>query len=138
MSGPLVPGFVSIEDPSEVDEGADYILLLEFTEVVKVNVGSLRNIELKKGWYGYCGSAKAGLWGRVRRHLSAPLKKRWHIDHITPYSTSRQVFWRGYEEGGECAAASGLSKRFEGVIGFGCSDCRCRSHLFYLGERITW
>ncbi|MGA1819634.1 MAG: GIY-YIG nuclease family protein [Thermoplasmatota archaeon] len=125
------------EDPSRVNEGADYILLLQFPVEVEVEVGALGNIVLRKGWYAYCGSAKAGLWGRVRRHLSDPSKKRWHIDHITRYSVTRYVFWKEHRDGGECLAASELSRKFDGVEGFGCSDCGCRSHLFELGDRIT-
>ncbi|MBN1539456.1 MAG: GIY-YIG nuclease family protein [Candidatus Thermoplasmatota archaeon] len=128
-----VPGYEHVPNPSVIDASADYILLLEIKEDVNVTVGSLGKIELKRGWYAYCGSAKAGLWGRVRRHLSRPSKKRWHIDHITKHSSAREVLWKPHEEGGECAAAYFLSKSCVSVRGFGCSDCRCKSHLFYLG-----
>lgn len=130
----VVPGFISVEDPSEQNESADYILLLYFDEQIDVEVGALGRIMLKIGTYGYCGSAKAGLWGRVKRHLSDPLKRRWHIDHITHSSSGRSVLWKEHELKGECKAAEYLSAEHEGVKGFGCSDCRCRSHLFYIGD----
>ncbi|MBN1390598.1 MAG: GIY-YIG nuclease family protein [Candidatus Thermoplasmatota archaeon] len=129
-----VPGYEHIPDPSKVNASADYILLLELEEDICVVIGALGEIGLRRGWYAYCGSAKAGLWGRVKRHLSDPVKKRWHIDHITPHASDRKVLWREYQEGLECRTASYLSKRYEAVKGFGSSDCGCRSHLFFLGD----
>jgi Uri superfamily endonuclease len=123
-----------MEGPPFPDDSADYILLLYFDGSKRIDVGALGRIELKKGTYAYCGSAKAGLWGRVKRHLSDPVKKRWHIDHITGFSSARTVLWIEYESDGECSTACILSDKFTSVEGFGCSDCKCRSHLFYLGE----
>lgn len=117
-----------------VNESADYILLLYFDGPDNIEVGALGPIELKAGTYAYCGSAKAGLWGRVKRHLSDPIKKRWHIDYITHISCGRKILWKDHLDGGECETAEMLSRANEGVKGFGCSDCNCRSHLFYIGE----
>ena len=133
--GSTVPGFKIAEDPSKINESADYVLILYYKEDFVVEVGALGKIMLKKGTYGYCGSAKAGLWGRVKRHFSDPLKKRWHIDHITHFSSGKSVIWKEHEDDGECKAAHHLSDKNECVAGFGCSDCSCRSHLFYLGEK---
>jgi Uri superfamily endonuclease len=133
-----VHGFVHAEDVSRIDEPADYILVLRFDHDISIPVGALGEIALKNGYFAYCGSAKSGLRGRAGRHLSNPVKKRWHIDHITGASSQRMVFWRAHEKGGECRAAGSLRRGFEEVNGFGSSDCRCPSHLFYLGPEPTW
>ena len=131
---------VPVEGYSELDlddpyEGpATYILILDFDIDREVNVGSLGSVSFKKGRYAYVGSAKSGLWGRVKRHLSNPNRRRWHIDSITGHSTSRKVFFKEHMEGDECGTASLLSERFDSIRGFGCSDCRCGSHLFFLEQ----
>jgi Uri superfamily endonuclease len=130
----VVPGFTLALDPTRIKTSADYILLLYYEKEVEVEVGALGRIFLKKGSYAYCGSAKAGLKGRIRRHLSDPVKKRWHIDYITTISNKRSVHWNEHEPYGECRAAQYLERNHDGITGFGCSDCKCRSHLFYLGE----
>jgi len=133
-----VPGYVPAKDVSSIRDSADYLLVLLFDDNIRAPVGALGEIDLKRGYYVYCGSAKSGLRGRAGRHLSDPVRKRWHIDHITPASSLRSVFWKPHEMGGECRAAELLRKGFEGVRGFGSSDCRCPTHLFYLGPDPTW
>ncbi len=133
-----VPGFVPAEDTSQIDDPADYILILRFENDFRTHVGALGEIGLERGYYAYVGSAKAGLRRRARRHLANPVKKRWHIDHITGASSRRMVFWKPHENGGECEAAGKLRKFLSEVKGFGSSDCRCPSHLFYLGPEPTW
>jgi len=34
-------------------------------------------------------------------------------------------------ERAECTIAEALSRQFDAIPGFGCSDCRCPSHLFF-------
>ncbi|MGA1848210.1 MAG: GIY-YIG nuclease family protein [Thermoplasmatota archaeon] len=137
MRSPL-PDFIPAEDPGQIDDPADYILILRFEKDTRMPVGALGEIDLERGYYAYIGSAKAGLRGRAGRHLSNPVKRRWHIDHITGASSQRMVFWKPHEEGGECKASGRLREFFKDVKGFGSSDCRCPSHLFYLGPEPTW
>jgi len=129
-----VTGFEEVNEPSKIKEGADYILLLYFGSKKVIEVGALGQLTFKKGTYAYCGSAKSGLWGRVKRHLSDPKKKRWHIDYITESSSERKVLWKPHSVHGECEAAKNLSQDFDGLDKFGCSDCKCRTHLFCIGE----
>ena len=126
-------GFKELDINDPYNGPGIYVLLMEFGSDHIVNVGSLGDIVLKKGIYAYVGSAKAGLWGRVKRHLSDPLKKRWHIDRISSLSVERKVFWKEYSPGLECETARVLNGDLLGIIGFGCSDCTCVSHLFYMG-----
>ncbi|HHD16579.1 MAG: hypothetical protein DRN37_10570 [Thermoplasmata archaeon] len=111
---------------------AVYLLVLEFDRPHDVSVGSLGTIHIGEGRYVYVGSAKRGLWGRVRRHLGEPERKRWHIDHISHLADRRTVFWKEYDPGLECGSARSLGEIHEGVKGFGSSDCGCVSHLFFI------
>jgi sugar fermentation stimulation protein A len=117
---------------------SDYLLVLYLENDTDIQVGSIGNIHFQEGTYIYTGSARSGLWRRVKRHLGRPEKKRWHIDHLTSISIRKAVWWRAHREDGECLAAELLGKEFSSIIGFGCSDCRCGSHLFYIGDDTSF
>lgn len=58
-------------------------------------------------------------------------KARWHVDHISldgHFELVCTVYAVTFEQV-ECILAGALQSR--GVQGFGCSDCACKSHLFY-------
>ena len=56
----------------------------------------------------------------------------WHIDYLlSEKSVSVEaVYVRLSDEKIECEIAGKVSHYGLGVKGFGCSDCRCNSHLF--------
>lgn len=132
---PPVVGFELARDPALIDEPAVYLLVSFLERDAVLNAGALGELPLKKGAYIYTGSAKAGLRSRVLRHLEGIIAPRWHIDHLTQVATSKTVWWKPYGPDEECGAARELSERYEGIKGFGCSDCRCSSHLFHIGEQ---
>lgn len=115
-----------------------YILILKLDEDKTIKVGSLNNIDFKKGFYMYVGSAKNSI-KRIERHFKADKKLRWHIDYLSINSEvlNAMIFTNTQE----CALANTLSQHFEGVKNFGCSDCNCHSHLFYAAnnpkEKLT-
>ncbi len=127
-------GFKELDINDPYTGPGTYLLLMDLISDHIVPVGSLGEIEFKKGRYVYVGSAKAGLWGRVKRHLSEPKKKRWHIDRIASLSISSKVFWKEHSPNLECDTARILNGGLIGIRGFGCSDCSCGSHLFYIGS----
>ncbi len=108
-----------------------YVLLLMLKEPKRVKVGKLGFVDFKAGWYAYVGSGMNSLIGRVARHFKRNKKLRWHIDYLTTVADDVVVFL--LPNGKECELAK-LFNGFECVEGFGCSDCSCRSHLFYLGN----
>lgn len=63
--------------------GGLYLLLLRVDEPVLVAVGKLGLVSLDKGLYVYVGSARRGLWCRLRRHASRRKPLKWHIDYLT-------------------------------------------------------
>ena len=109
-----------------------YILIIRVTEDVNVNVGALGDMAFAKGLYAYVGSAQANLEQRVKRHLRSEKRRFWHSDYLLDNSTAEvvKVFFREAAKAEECKTASIIGERGEPVDGFGCSDCRCRSHLF--------
>lgn len=104
-----------------------YFLIIEIEKPLKI-----REWEIKEGTYLYAGRAKRGLLKRIERHKKKKDKKlRWHIDYITssPHACVKGVILTPHPED-ECRIARKLSKNCEFVEKFGCSDCRCNSHLF--------
>lgn len=102
-----------------------YVLILHCAKDVSITVGRLGEIEFRRGYYYYVGSANSGIH-RIKRHFRKEKKKRWHIDYIMPHmNVLGCILRKDYEC--ELANRIGLTP----VPKFGSSDCRCYSHLFY-------
>lgn len=109
-----------------------YLLILENGRDANLTVGYLGALFMKKGFYVYVGSAKAGIEKRVRRYLEGPSRVRWHIDYLvtSPYFKIRYVI--KIEGGDEVEIAKRISSVLPGIERFGSSDDReNRSHLFF-------
>jgi len=108
-----------------------YVLLIDLPRKEEITVGRLGRITFPPGCYAYVGSAMGGLDGRIQRHLRKEGKKtHWHIDYLLWSARIKEVLCiEGSRR--ECEIARELSKRFRPVKGFGSSDCKCESHLFY-------
>jgi len=108
-----------------------YLLFMTFLNDRRVDAGSLGAIEINAGEYCYVGSAMNGLRRRIERHLSPEKTIRWHIDRLTVTADAKEAFV-SLAPIPECELAE-MAER-EGCIpvfkGFGCSDCRCDTHLF--------
>jgi Uri superfamily endonuclease len=118
-----------------VTKGA-YCICIEVGESLRVNVGTLGIIEFHKGRYIYVGSALNGLDSRVQRHINTSKGNynaiHWHIDYLLREESvsAEAVYVKFTDEKVECEIAEDVSQYGSGVKGFGCSDCRCDSHLF--------
>ena len=118
-----------------VSRGA-YCLCIAVDEDIDVEVGALGMKAFPRGPYVYIGSALNGLEARILRHIetSRGLRKvtRWHIDYLLrePEVRIESVHLWVTDERVECTFAEEVSSRGDAVRGFGCSDCRCESHLF--------
>ena len=116
-----------------------YALLLRFDRDVEAEIGSLGRVELAAGDYCYTGSAMGGIDQRVSRHLSHDKTIRWHIDYLT--SVCREM--HALEHEGTSISECGLGRMIEeaggepAVGGFGCSDCKCQTHLFRVDAERT-
>ena len=109
-----------------------YVLLLDFFSPADLKVGSLGILHFDPGRYCYVGSAMGGLDQRLSRHLRKQKTIRWHIDNLT-IAADRVEAWESYPEYIEECMLAHLAEE-NGMVpvhpGFGCSDCRCRTHLF--------
>ncbi len=117
-----------------------YVLVIEVAGLER-RFGALGRLKLPRGFYLYVGSAVSRrgrlLERRVLRHLKPGKKLRWHIDYLLDqgaYSSKAEVKLVAYAETykrAECSISKLLSRSLKPIPGFGCSDCRCVSHLYY-------
>lgn len=131
-----------------------YVLVVELDREKDILIGRLGYIYFPRGFYAYTGSAMNGLEVRLARHLRKEKRLHWHIDYLLNEAEVSQVILCAVEpfaprrsEGAkrpknpahgrlraECFLAQTLTKEFPSIPGFGVSDCKCRSHL-YFGSR---
>lgn len=128
------PQMVSTDELS--GRAGTYVLFLELARTCKIVVGRLGAIQFDGGLYAYVGSARGpgGLGARLKRHLSRPKRKRWHIDFLLERARPRgaMVFLSGVRED---SLAAVLKSFLPSIRGFGASDDPAsESHLFYLGN----
>jgi len=113
-----------------------YILIFEMPET-QIRIGALGTADIQKGTYCYVGSAMNGLDQRIGRHLSKNKKKRWHIDYLAMECDRMEAYEAAVPDLTECDLGKIVldSGGTASPKGFGCSDCRCYTHLFSLSER---
>jgi Uri superfamily endonuclease len=113
-----------------------YILIIRLNRKITENIGAHGEMTFPKGLYAYIGSAQTNLEKRVQRHLRKEKRKFWHIDYLLDNEALKvvKVLYRQASKVEECLLASEIGKSGEATVGFGCSDCHCRSHLFRLGD----
>ncbi len=112
-----------------------YALILENKKNQNIQVGKLGIFPFPTGWYVYTGSAfgPGGLASRVGRHFKLEKKRRWHIDYLSTIIPVTRVWYSTSPTKLECQWA----RHFVSLggtlpaMGFGASDCRCNSHLFF-------
>jgi len=108
-----------------------YLLIVKLNTEKSLKVGALGIVSFKPGYYIYVGSAMSGLIHRIKRHFRKEKKLKWHIDYLTIAANEIFAIAVLSENRLECKLAYELSKTFEGIKSFGCSDCNCKTHLFY-------
>ncbi len=121
-----------------------YILVLFLKFNTTIRIGRLGNINFKRGFYFYIGSAmgtsgSTTLLNRVKRHLSSPNQKRnhWHIDYLLENESVSiiKVYLIPCKFKLECKIAQEFVEiSDEYVENFGSSDCDCKSHLIYFKD----
>ncbi len=113
-----------------------YALLIEVKNKTNVQIGKLGEFYFPRGFYIYVGSGQNNLEKRIKRHLRENKKIFWHIDYLlkNPKVEIREV-WVKKGIRWECQLARKIaaSSQFKTIIsGFGSSDCKCESHLFFV------
>jgi Uri superfamily endonuclease len=116
-----------------------YILFLHLSRKRKGRVGKLGELTFIPGYYAYVGSAlgPGGLAARLHHHLKTTIKPRWHIDYLRGITTLKTVWYTESDVRLEHSWAFLLARMANYAVsfpGFGSSDCRCKSHLFYFSR----
>lgn len=117
-------------------EPGTYALILHCHTAGEQTVGALGNVRTEVGFYIYVGSAlgPGGIRGRVARHLREAKKAHWHIDYLRRTMPVAAVWYAetaSVQEHHWALAIDAWSQTEKPVPGFGASDCRCASHLFF-------
>ena len=114
--------------------GGAYLLVMCLAAACDIRVGSLGLTRFRRGWYLYAGSARGpgGLLARCGRHLRQEKTQRWHIDFLTGIAPPRQILF-AVDLTEERLVEKLLHSRElkQPVRGFGATDSRASSHLFY-------
>ena len=120
---------------SKLGQGS-YILILHLKRTKIISIGKLGNLRFPQGYYTYVGSAlgPGGLASRLKHHLHTTATPHWHIDYLRPRARLVEIWISEFEERLEhlwATMSTHLNETTRRFKGFGCSDCKCPSHLFY-------
>jgi Uri superfamily endonuclease len=110
-----------------------YAIEMRMTRDEEITIGKLGSFSFHQGTYVYVGSAKRNIRSRISRHVTREKKHRWHLDYLRPYVDIVGIQTYPGKEG-ECQLFQRLMKDHQASVpvkGFGSSDCKCVSHLFY-------
>lgn len=133
---PQIFAILSTGMQPQKNEPGIYTLILSLPQAGQIKVGSLGVMDFAGGFYSYTGSARGfGGLKRVDRHIQVlegiKTTRRWHIDYLLPHTSFLEVFISKTRLDLECCIAKAIGKRLMPIPGFGCTDCRCMSHLHY-------
>lgn len=113
-----------------------YALILSCSTTGRVRIGRLGAMELQRGYYVYVGSAlgPGGLQARIAQHQNSSASPHWHVDYLRGHTRLQRV-WYSYEgyryEHKWARAMHAMTGARIPLAGFGASDCRCPSHLYF-------
>ncbi len=108
-----------------------YVLLIKLSEEQTITIGSLRVLDFPHGYYAYVGSAMNGFKSRIGRHLKTNKRPHWHIDYLLRKAAITDIILCETRDRIECNIAQALKGQYDSILGFGSSDCKCNSHLFF-------
>lgn len=93
-----------------------------------------REFPLKAGYYVYVGSAMNSLGKRVERHFKKDKKLHWHIDFLLKEAKLLRVYLIPSDAKIEEELSREVSKFGKPVKGFGASDLKINSNLYYFKD----
>ena len=113
-----------------------YALVLSCAGNARIQVGRVGTMQLQRGYYVYLGSAlgPGGLRARIAHHQKLSSRPHWHIDHLRAHTQIHRI-WFSYDAQRREHQWAGVVQTMRGarapLLGFGASDCDCRSHLYF-------
>ena len=112
-----------------------YALILRSKRHTRIEVGRLGSLETQPGYYVYLGSAfgPGGVRARVFRHSLQNKPLHWHVDYLRQVTEFHAAWYSQDPRKLEHAWAAVFSRHpgYSAIQGFGCSDCKCDSHLLF-------
>ena len=112
-----------------------YALVLRSLTSARIQIGRWGRLDIYPGYYIYVGSAfgPGGVSARASRHCRAAKTKHWHIDFLREFAFPIFVWYSYAPVHLEHRWANALARLADitPVKGFGCSDCKCETHLFF-------
>lgn len=119
-----------------------YAPVLRSLHQKNIDIGRLGKLKLRQGYYIYIGSAfgPGGLLARLKHHCRIAKSPHWHIDFLMPAVEIAEIWYATDQEPREHQWANIVSKAPEVELplkGFGSSDCKCISHLFFSALPIS-
>lgn len=107
-----------------------------------IPIGKKKNLLLERGYYYYVGSAfgPGGVKARVSHHQNISKNPRWHLDFLRKHTKIIEI-WHTYDNNKREHQWANILYQSPltniPLYGFGASDCKCFSHLFFSKEVIT-
>jgi len=112
-----------------------YLLIIRNDTDKTIKIGKIGNRFFKEGFYVYVGSGMNNLEKRIKRHLKKDKIKHWHIDYITTLMKVTKIYGFRGKKRIESKIAYRLSLICDDYIkGFGSSDTKDKSHLFFFKD----
>ncbi|MCW8831046.1 MAG: GIY-YIG nuclease family protein [Gammaproteobacteria bacterium] len=116
-----------------------YIVVLKSECAKTIGIGRLGPFRIKRGYYVYVGSAMGpgGVASRLKHHCKISNRPHWHLDYLRAETRFYAAYALHSADRRECDWAMLLSKSELAdapMQGFGSSDCRCDTHLFYFSS----
>jgi Uri superfamily endonuclease len=135
---PVTPSVSQRLHAMTTDPGT-YALILRSRSKATTRVGRWGQIKLETGYYIYVGSAfgPGGVQARVLRHCRKNKSTHWHIDYLREFLNPVGAWYSQDRERLEHSWARFFSDRsgISSIQRFGCSDCKCNSHLFFTSKK---
>ena len=119
-----------------------YALILTPNGTKPLKIGKLGMLQVRAGYYIYVGSAfgPGGLKARIAHHIRISERPRWHIDYLRT-ATHLKELWYSYDHRPREHQWADIISSVRGMTvpfpGFGSSDCKCKSHLYFLESKPT-
>jgi Uri superfamily endonuclease len=117
-------------------QAGTYLLILNNRDHNTIQIGRRGSLKIKPGFYIYIGSAfgPGGIHARTAHHKKRQKNQHWHIDYLSKHTKLREIWFSIAPARQEHAWANIFRQDPDVVIpmaGFGASDCKCITHLFY-------
>ncbi len=110
-----------------------YFLVIKVERDVIVRT-KRKEFPLKAGYYVYVGSAMNSIEKRVERHFKKDKKLHWHIDFLLKESELLRAYLIPSDAKIEKELSMEVSKFGKPIEGFGASDLKINSNLYYFKD----